>query len=91
LRRWARRLTDFAFSPEDAIVLAYGSFGFDVASKTVGVEAIITTDIRLAEHYERRTAEIKKRFDDMIVNLPQAYAVLSLPKVLTTAAILAMV
>lgn len=36
LRRWARRLTDFAFSSEDAIVLAYGSFGLDVESKTVG-------------------------------------------------------
>ena len=89
LRRWARRLTDFAFSSEDATVLAYGSFGFDVSSGTVGVDAIITTDIRLAEHYERRHAEIKKRFDDMIVNLPEAYAVLSLPNVLTTAAILA--
>jgi hypothetical protein len=81
-------LTDFAFSSEDAIVLAYGSFGLDVESKSVGVEAIITTDIRLAEHYERRHAEIKHRFDDMIVNLPEAYAVLRLPKVLTTTAIL---
>lgn len=27
LRRWARRLTEFAFSSEDAIILAYGSFG----------------------------------------------------------------
>ena len=91
LRRWARRLTDFAFSSEDAIVLAYGSFGLDVESKTVGVDAIITTDIRLAEHYERRHREIKHRFDDMIVNLPETYAVLRLPQVLTTAAILATV
>jgi hypothetical protein len=88
LRRWARRLTDFAFSSEDAIVLAYGSFGLDVESKTVGVDAIITTDIRLAEHYERRQAEIKNRFNDMIVNLPEPYAALRLPQVLTTAVIL---
>lgn len=88
LRRWARRLTDFAFSSEDAIVLAYGSFGLDVESKTVGVDAIITTDVRLAEHYERRHAEIENRFNDMIVNLPEAYALLRLPNVLTTAAIL---
>ena len=54
LRRWARRLTDFAFSSEDSIVLAYGSFGLDVESKTVGVDAVITTDFGLAEHYERR-------------------------------------
>lgn len=91
LRRWARRLTHFAFSSEDAIVLAYGSFGLDVESKTVGVDVIITTDIRLAEHYERRHAEIKNRFNDMIVNLPEAYTVLRLPQVLTTATILSIV
>jgi hypothetical protein len=84
-------LTDFAFSSEDAIVLAYGSFDLDVESKTVGVDAIITTDIRLAEHYERRHVEIKHRFDDMVVNLLETYAVLRLPQVLTTAASLATV
>jgi hypothetical protein len=89
LRRWARRLTDFGFSSEDAIVLAYGTFGLDVSSKTVGVDAIITTDIRLAQHYERRHGEIENRFNDMIVNLPEHYSVLKLPQVLTTAAILA--
>jgi hypothetical protein len=88
LRRWARRLTDFAFSSEDAIVFVYGSFDLDIESKIVGVDAIITTDIKLAEHYERRHAEIKTRFDDMIVNLPKAYTRLSLPQVLTTAAVL---
>lgn len=46
-----------------------------VESKTVGVDAIITTDFRLAEHYERRHREIKHRFDDMIVNLPETYVV----------------
>jgi hypothetical protein len=44
LRRWARRLTEFGFSSEDAIVVAYGSFGLDVESQSVGVDAIITTD-----------------------------------------------
>ena len=90
LRRWARRLRDFAFSSEDAIVLADGSFGLDVESRTVGVDAIITTDLRLAEHYERRHAEIKNRFHDMIVNLPEPNTGLSLPQVLTTAAVLQM-
>jgi len=91
LRRWARRLTEFAFSSEDAIILAYGSFGLDVESRTVGVDAIITTDNRLAEHYERRHAEIKNRFDDMIVNLPEPYARLTLPQVVTTATVLTFV
>jgi hypothetical protein len=91
LRRWARRLTEFAFSSEDTIVLAYGSFGLDVESQTVGVDAILTTDNRLAEHYERRHAEINNRFHDMIVNLPQPYTQLRLPQVVTTATVLTFV
>lgn len=87
----ARRLTEFAFSSEDSIILAYGSFGLDVESQTLGVDAIITTDIRLAEHYERRHAEIKIRFDDMIVNLPEAYACVTLPQVVTAATVLTFV
>lgn len=91
LRRWARRLTEFAFSSEDAIILAYGSFGLDVESRTVGVEAIITTDIRLADRYNQRHPEIKNRFNDMITNLPEAYRQLELPQVLTTATVLTFV
>jgi len=91
LRRWARRLTEFAFSSEDAIIVAYGTFGLDVESQTLGVDAIITTDIRLAAHYERRHAEIKIRFEDMIVNLPEAYARVTLPQVVTAATVLTFV
>jgi hypothetical protein len=91
LRRWARRLTEFAFSSEDAIILAYGSFGLDVESGKIGVDAIITTDNGLAEHYERRHAEIKNRFDDMIVNLPKPCAQVMLPQVVTTAMVLTIV
>ena len=90
LRRWARRLTEFAFSSEDAIILAYGSFGLDVESRTVGVDAIITTDNRLADHYKQRHAEIN-RFHDMILNLPESYRQLTLPQVVTTAKVLTFV
>jgi hypothetical protein len=91
LRRWARRLRDFAFSPEDAVVLAHGSFGVDIELQTVGVEAIITTDIRLAERYHESQGGIEERFSDMILNLPPPYAELSLPQVVTTGALLALV
>jgi len=91
LRRWARRLTEFAFSSEDAIILAYGSFGLDVESKSVGVDAIITTDIRLADHYSHGYTEIENRFNDMILNLPESYRRLTLPKVVTTATVLTLV
>jgi len=91
LRRWARRLTEFGFSSEDAIVLAYGNFGLDVESQTVGVDAIITTDIRLANRYDQKNPEIKNRFNDMITNFPEAYRELRLPHVLTTATVLTFV
>jgi hypothetical protein len=91
LRRWARRLKEFGFSSEDAIILAYGSFGLDVGSQRVGVDAIITTDIRLAEHYNRRYTEIKSRFNDMILNLPESYRRLPLPQIVTTATVLTFV
>ena len=91
LRRWARRLTEFAFSSEDSIILAYGSFGLDVESQTLGVDAIITTDIRLADRCKQRNPEINNRFNDMITNLPEAYRQIRLPQVLTTATVLTFV
>lgn len=66
-------------------------FGLDVESQTLGVDAIITTDSRLAAHYQRRHSEIKIRFDDMIVNLPEAYARVTLPLVVTAATVLTFV
>jgi hypothetical protein len=84
-------LKEFAFSSEDAIVLAYGSFGLDVESQTVGVDAIITTDIRLADNYNHGYAEIANRFNDMILNLPEPYRPLKLPQVVTTATVLTLV
>jgi hypothetical protein len=90
LRRWARRLKEFSFSPEDAVVLAYGSFGVDIQLQTVGVDPIITTDIRLADHYHERHSGIEDRFNDMISDLPEPYAGLGLPQVVTTARLLAL-
>jgi hypothetical protein len=91
LRRWGRRLTEFGFSSEDAIVLAYGSFGLDVEFQTVGVDAIITTDIQLAGRFNQRNSEINNRFNDMITNLPEPYRQIRLPQVLTTATVLTFV
>jgi hypothetical protein len=36
------------FSPEDAMVLAYGSFGIDVSVSQVGGDTFVTNDPRLA-------------------------------------------
>lgn len=85
LRRWARRLRDFGFSPEDAIVLAYGSFGFSARTTDIGVEVIITADLKLATRFLEQHAALNNRFGEMIGSLTQEYASLKLPHLLTTA------
>lgn len=89
LRRWARRLRELSFSPEDAIVLAYGSFGVDLLSQIAGAEAIVTGDLKLAAHFNAKHSEIKEKFENMISNLSEPYNKLSLPAVVTTAFVLA--
>ena len=89
LRRWARRLRELTFAPEDAIVVAYGSFGLDLRIPSIGVEAIVTTNQKLATHFHARHAEIAHRFRGMIVQLPAPLAAVTLPAVITTAGILA--
>ena len=88
LRRWARRLRALMFAPEDAIVVAYGSFGIDAHRASIGVEAIVTNDLKLATHFHAHQAEIVHRFQDMIAQLPTPYAALTLPEIVTTANIL---
>ncbi|MGE0822511.1 MAG: hypothetical protein AB7G75_22335 [Candidatus Binatia bacterium] len=89
LRRWARRLRDEGFSPEDAIVLAYGSFGVDLQAQRVGVEFVITHDLRLVTNFTNRFAAIRSRFEQMVLQLPEPYQRLTFPGVMATTAILA--
>jgi len=59
LRRWARRLREYAFSREDAVILAYGSFGVDLDAPSIGVDVIVTGDLKLVTNFNTRSAEIK--------------------------------
>jgi hypothetical protein len=88
LRRWARRLREYGFSREDAVILAYGSFGVDLKAQSRGVGMIVTGDLKLVTNFNARFAEIKERFDQMILNLPAPYRSLSLPQVVTPATVL---
>lgn len=88
LRRWARRLRDAGFSPEDAVVIAYGSFGVSSDRASVGVDMIVTTDLKMALRYNQNFNEIQSRFNDMRTNLTPAYAALRLPEILTSADVL---
>lgn len=88
LRRWARRLRELSFSPEDAIIIAYGSFGVDPAIQSVGTEIIVTGDLKLAAHFSTRREEIRERFEAMISSLPGPYRTLALPSIMTPTDIL---
>lgn len=88
LRRWARRLRELSFSPEDAIIIAYGSFGIDLTMPAVGVEIIVTGDLKLASHFNARQEEIRRRFENMISSLSEPYQTLVLPSIVTPTDIL---
>ncbi len=88
LRRWARRLREMGFSPEDAIVIAYGSFGLDLQSQRIGVEAVVTNDLKLRAHFHVRLPAIRDHFAQMIVQLSEPYRGLTLPRVVATAEVL---
>lgn len=88
LRRWARRLRNFGFSPEDAVIVAYGSFGVSDDLTQIGADAIVTTDLKLAVRYSESFGVIERRFQDMVSSLSTAYTSLTLPRVLTTTDVL---
>jgi len=88
LRRWARRLREFVFSPEDAVIIAYGSFGVDVSSQQIGVEVVVTNDLKLATNFQTKYGEIRDRFEKMVLNLPEPYCTLKLPHVMTATEVL---
>lgn len=71
------------FSPEDAIVIAYGSFGLDLQSQRIGVEAVITNDLRMATNFRTRLTVLERQFSQVIVRLPEPYRKSTLPMVTT--------
>lgn len=89
LRRWARRLRSFGFSPEDAVVIAYPSFGLDSRPQLARVEALVANDFRLANNVKAQKTNIEDRFKRMINDLLDPYSSLTLPEVMTTADALA--
>ena len=91
LRRWSRRLRRLSFSREDGVILAYGNFGVNADGKLAVAEAIITTDLRLASHFNDKRVEIEARFKRMTENLHEPYSTLELPVVLTAAEVLKLV
>ena len=60
----------------------------DSDSKLAAVEAVVTTDLRLASHFNDKQAVIEDRFARMASNLSDPYSTLQLPSVMTAAEVL---
>jgi hypothetical protein len=81
-RRWARRLREEGFSPEDALIVSHASFGMDAALGTFGAEVVMTTDYALKARFERQFPQIRLRFERMVRQLGLPYRGARLPALL---------
>ena len=80
--RWARRLRVHGFSPEDAAVLSYGTFGLDELGQTIGVTHIVTFDRPFLERFHRQRPVLEKRLKAMTSHLPEPYRLVALPEMI---------
>ena len=80
--RWARRLRGYAFTREDAAVLALGTFGTDETSSILGMDIVATLDQPMINNWTARQAELQTRLDAMLEQLAAPYNQASLPQVL---------
>ena len=83
LKRWCRRLTGESFSHEDALILSYASFGFDEVEATLGIEIVLTNDLRMKANYEQSFLQIEARFARMVRQLKTPYQLATLPEVVS--------
>ncbi len=60
----------------------------DLNAPSIGVDVIVTGDLKLVTNFTTRSAEIKARFDQMILNLAAPYHSLSLAEMVTPATVL---
>ncbi len=79
--RWARRLRDFGFTPEDAAVLALATFGTDKSGAILGMESVVTLDQPMIQNWMARRPAIRQRLTAMQQDLPSPYCDAPLPQV----------
>jgi hypothetical protein len=80
--RWARRLREHGFSPEDAAVLSYGTFGLDESGQTIGVTHVITFDRPLLERVHDHHLALERRLKAMTSHLSEPYRLVVLPEII---------
>jgi hypothetical protein len=83
LRRWARRLREHGIVSEDAVIVAYASFGLDPDLGEFGAEVVVTLDRGLITKYREEAEILSKRFRRMVSHLLPPYRHTMLPQVLS--------
>lgn len=79
--RWSRRVREFGFSPEDARMLALGSFSTNDERSILGMHSFITYDHPLVNLWDGKRAEIERRLNAMRRQLAAPYKQIELPSV----------
>jgi hypothetical protein len=83
LRRWARRLRQHGVTREDAVIVAYASFGLDSAARELGAEVLVTLDGGLITRYRDVEGTLSVRFRRMVSHLLPPMRHATLPKLLS--------
>ena len=81
-KRWARRLQDYGFTPEDAGVLALATFGTDKDAALLGMRVMVTFDQPMIQRWTAARTAIQAHLAAMQQNLPMPYRQAALPQVL---------
>jgi len=86
--RWARRLRDHGFTPEDAKVLCYGTFGLDPTGLVLGVTVVVTFDRSFINNFEAHREALLRRLKAMTAQMRPPYHEAKLPEMATPERIL---
>ena len=78
-QRWARRLGEHGFTPEDAKVLSYGTFGLTPSGSVIGVSFVATFDQSFINNYRMHLDHLQRRLKAMVSQLPLPYRNILLP------------
>ncbi len=81
VKRWARRLREYGFTREDALVLALATYGTDSIGGILGVDTLITLDRPFFNNFQTHRAELQSRLAAMTDGLPEPYSNARLPVV----------
>jgi len=80
-KRWARRLREYGFTPEDAGVLALATFGKGSDPLLLGMHVVVTSDQPMIHRWTAQQDAIEKRLANMRKNLRKPYRDASLPTI----------